>query len=306
MQLLPMASSPDGLISARYAVITKTPGWGLRGVGGGYMPQNGRSQASFVLLSPGHRSRFAPFKWRVRNRKMPRAPMHCRPSALLHCTLPRVHRTPSAPRQGGIRRGGGGGGLGPKILCTKNGPTRFSNRKFRFLPRWSLWSGGGGVSRSNTSFAPPPHRSDPSGQGRAVLHPRGGAVTAGKRGSAAAHRVMSSRCLLSRACASRRSCSFSRCSSAFRSIRSASSCTWNDHERALGGGGRPPHFPIDRDINEARTCPVPRAHAHALSPRAHRASLCSGHTHACGGLNPAARATRPAVIIIEQGKWYPL
>ena len=26
MQLLPMASSPDGLISARYAVITKTPG----------------------------------------------------------------------------------------------------------------------------------------------------------------------------------------------------------------------------------------------------------------------------------------
>ena len=27
MQLLPIASSPDGLISARYAVITKTPGW---------------------------------------------------------------------------------------------------------------------------------------------------------------------------------------------------------------------------------------------------------------------------------------
>ena len=27
MQLLPMASSPDGLISARYAVITKIPGW---------------------------------------------------------------------------------------------------------------------------------------------------------------------------------------------------------------------------------------------------------------------------------------
>ena len=25
--LLPMASSPDGLISARYEVITKTPGW---------------------------------------------------------------------------------------------------------------------------------------------------------------------------------------------------------------------------------------------------------------------------------------
>ena len=27
MQLLPMASSPDGLINARDAVITKTPGW---------------------------------------------------------------------------------------------------------------------------------------------------------------------------------------------------------------------------------------------------------------------------------------
>ena len=27
MQLLPMASSPDDLISARYAVITKTPDW---------------------------------------------------------------------------------------------------------------------------------------------------------------------------------------------------------------------------------------------------------------------------------------
>ena len=29
MQFLSMASSPDGLISARYAVITKTPGWGV-------------------------------------------------------------------------------------------------------------------------------------------------------------------------------------------------------------------------------------------------------------------------------------
>ena len=39
MQLLPMASSPDGLISAQYAVITKTPGWGVlssaRGGSGG-------------------------------------------------------------------------------------------------------------------------------------------------------------------------------------------------------------------------------------------------------------------------------
>ena len=30
-----MASSPDGLIGARYAVITKTPGWEVLGGGGG-------------------------------------------------------------------------------------------------------------------------------------------------------------------------------------------------------------------------------------------------------------------------------
>ena len=40
MQFLPMASSPDGLISARYAVIAKTPGWEVLtttgGGGGGY------------------------------------------------------------------------------------------------------------------------------------------------------------------------------------------------------------------------------------------------------------------------------
>ena len=37
MQLLPMASSLDGLISARYAVTTKTRGWEvlLAGRGGG-------------------------------------------------------------------------------------------------------------------------------------------------------------------------------------------------------------------------------------------------------------------------------
>ena len=39
MQLLPMASSPDGLISARYAVIMKIPGWEVltttSNVGGG-------------------------------------------------------------------------------------------------------------------------------------------------------------------------------------------------------------------------------------------------------------------------------
>ena len=44
MQLLPMASSPDGLISARYALITKPPGWEVltttrgEGEGGGWRP----------------------------------------------------------------------------------------------------------------------------------------------------------------------------------------------------------------------------------------------------------------------------
>ena len=40
------------------------------------------------------------------------------------------HRRPSARDQANVRRGEGrggeGGGLRPKILCTKNGPTRFS------------------------------------------------------------------------------------------------------------------------------------------------------------------------------------
>ena len=54
MQLLPMASSPDGLISARDAVIMKTPGWEVltttsnvnvtqgHGGGGGLQARDGR------------------------------------------------------------------------------------------------------------------------------------------------------------------------------------------------------------------------------------------------------------------------
>ena len=41
------------------------------------------------------------------------------------------------------RGGGGRGRLGPQNLWTTNGPTR-SNCNVRFLPRWSLWSGGEG------------------------------------------------------------------------------------------------------------------------------------------------------------------
>ena len=46
MQLLPMASSPDGLISARYAVITKTPGWeGGLALPGAWMGRFGANEA---------------------------------------------------------------------------------------------------------------------------------------------------------------------------------------------------------------------------------------------------------------------
>ena len=75
---------------------------------------------------------------------------------------------------------GGGGGLGPKSLCTKNGLTRqdFPNGKFRFFPRWSLWSGGGGggyppppavYGHSNTSL-PLPSPGVQSGERSTWLH----------------------------------------------------------------------------------------------------------------------------------------
>ena len=64
MQLLPMASSPDGLISARDAVITKTPGWGVLtttgGGGGGIM--RGRMSALQILYENFVRSLFGGFK----------------------------------------------------------------------------------------------------------------------------------------------------------------------------------------------------------------------------------------------------
>ena len=55
--------------------------------------------------------------------------------------------------QGCIRREWGGGGvLGPKSACPKMARPDFPNGKFRFFPKWSLWSGGGG-SRGGV---PPP------------------------------------------------------------------------------------------------------------------------------------------------------
>ena len=50
---------------------------------------------------------------------------------------------------------GGGGGLGLKRVCTKNGPTRVSQRQISFFPAMVTLVGGEGgpptaISRSNT------------------------------------------------------------------------------------------------------------------------------------------------------------
>ena len=50
MQLLPMASSPDGLISARYAVITKTPGWEGGGAFGARKIWNGKLWCGGIVV----------------------------------------------------------------------------------------------------------------------------------------------------------------------------------------------------------------------------------------------------------------
>ena len=108
MQLLPMASSSEGLISARDAVITKTPG-------------------REVLTT-------------TRN----------------------------------VNVSGGGGGGDPKVCVPKRAQSDFPNRKFRLFPRWSLWSGGGGVTPRppavygpcNTSMPPPPQDAARRGEGR--------------------------------------------------------------------------------------------------------------------------------------------
>ena len=73
------------------------------------------------------------------------------------CKRPGASSYARSKRRQGMRRYGGhrggtgsslnqkgvlGGGLESKGLCTKNGLTRCS--QFRFFPRWSLWSRGGG------------------------------------------------------------------------------------------------------------------------------------------------------------------
>ena len=83
MQLLPMASSPDGLISAWYAVITKTPGWEVltttqhRWGGGGVMADWGLCSTTGLQLlhsrptSVGTGKGKVPFLW-VRAERQPR------------------------------------------------------------------------------------------------------------------------------------------------------------------------------------------------------------------------------------------
>ena len=45
---------------------------------------------------------------------------------------------------GHLLSGGGEGVWDPKNLCTKTARPDFPDGEFRFFPRWSLWSGGGG------------------------------------------------------------------------------------------------------------------------------------------------------------------
>ena len=54
---------------------------------------------------------------------------------------------PSLEEEGPSPQGKGGGGLGPKILCTKNSPIRFSPLKVSFFPTMVIlvWRGGGGA-----------------------------------------------------------------------------------------------------------------------------------------------------------------
>ena len=60
------------------------------------------------------------------------------------------------PPRGLYKKRGGGRRGGPKILCTKRGPTRFSHRQISFFPLWSLWSGGGGGVKEGWWWYPPP------------------------------------------------------------------------------------------------------------------------------------------------------
>ena len=129
MQLLPMASSPDGLISVRYAVITKTPGWEVLtttsnwGGGGGTIHSNhvflccfrrGRRPTVFPCITSNH----APTESRGKKTH----------SVALH---PTKHDSTGAVTHGGwglaecccsAERGGGGRGAGEAPSPYKGAP----------------------------------------------------------------------------------------------------------------------------------------------------------------------------------------
>ena len=52
--------------------------------------------------------------------------------------------------------GGEGGVWDPKVCVPKMARPDFPSRKFRFFPRWSLWSGGGGTGVQGGGGLPPP------------------------------------------------------------------------------------------------------------------------------------------------------
>ena len=64
------------------------------------------------------------------------------------------HPPQQDPETREVLEGGRGSIWGPKVCVPKMARQDFPNGKFRFFPRWSLWSGGGGGSRGD----PPPPR----------------------------------------------------------------------------------------------------------------------------------------------------
>ena len=181
MQLLPMASSPDGLISAWDAVITKTPG------GGGAHHNQSREchtrpwvlahqcvtcQSGVAVISS---ALCAICGEHVAVISSPRAFALCPRRSIFPAgggEQPCPPTRPTGVHGGGAMRqrilgshtppchrrmvittteGGGRGGLGPKRLCTKNGPTRFSLLQNLSFPTMVTLVGGGGVPAGDPS-----------------------------------------------------------------------------------------------------------------------------------------------------------
>ena len=137
MQLLPTVSSPDGLISARYALITKTPGWEVltttRGAGGGAVLKGG-GEKNLCNANRNARSRGPSL--------LQMDPKVCIPEMAqpeFPCCKFRVFP------QWSLRSGeGGGGGGAPPTVVTIMGPSRLAGslRTPKRLRRLGGWGGG--------------------------------------------------------------------------------------------------------------------------------------------------------------------